>query len=87
MDLEVYAILDCKLSAFARPFFVQNDAVAMRAFGDAVMEKGSPYNAHPEDYVLYRLARFSSETGDFLDVGLRSLAKGTDFFDGLKEVK
>lgn len=87
MIFQVYSIFDMKLGSYARPFFVQNDAVAMRAFGDEVQSSESQFGKHPEDYCLYRLCAFNMETGEFGDFEMRSIAKAVDFFAAMQEVK
>lgn len=59
MISQVYSVLDTKADAFAPPFFVHRDEVAVRAFRDAVLDPQHPMSRHPEDYKLYRIGTFS----------------------------
>lgn len=59
----VYSVRDLKAAAFAPPFFLGRDEVALRTFSDALKDPSHPMAAHPEDYHLYRLGEFDDSTG------------------------
>ena len=54
MKLNAYTVFDKAAGAYTRPFFMQSDAQAIRAFGDDAVRADSPVAAHPEDYSLAR---------------------------------
>jgi len=68
MIYNMYSVYDIKAEAYAPPFFLARDEVAKRTFLDAMSDPGHPMAAHPEDYVLYRLADFDDETGTVASV-------------------
>lgn len=59
----IYSVFDRKAEAYALPFFLQRDEVAIRSFRDAVMDPKHPMAAHAEDYALYRLGSFNDSDG------------------------
>lgn len=63
MILHMYSILDLKGVAFATPFFMHTDGIAIRSFQDALGDPKSELARHPEDYVLYRLGDFNDQRG------------------------
>jgi len=79
MDMTVFGILDMKLGAFMKPFFMPNDGVAVRAFSEFATAADSEISKHPEDYCLYALGKFNAEKGVFYDLELRSLCCAADF--------
>lgn len=62
MKLPVYAIRDVR-STFTGLTVDTNDATAVRNFAHAVMQVGSIMNSHPQDFSLYRLGEFDTDTG------------------------
>jgi len=79
MILQVFAIYDMKMGAYLRPFYMNNEAVAMRAFGEYCTAEDSQIKMHPHDYCLYSLGYFDSERGDFFDMEKKSLCGAVDF--------
>lgn len=73
-----YAIFDSCSKAFLPPFFLRNDAQAIRAFSDCVNSKNHQFNEHPEDYTLFLMGTFCDSTGEFLSnsPGPRNLGGG-----------
>ncbi len=62
MRMEMFSIFDLKSLAFVTPFFLNNTAMALRAFNDCATDKNHMFNKHPEDYVLYRIGAFDDAT-------------------------
>lgn len=62
MKLPVYAVRDLR-SSFTGLTVDTNDATAARNFAHAVMQVGSIMHSHSQDFSLYRLAEFDTETG------------------------
>lgn len=62
MKLPVYAVRDVR-STFTGLTIDTNDATAARNFSHAVMQVGSIMNSHPQDFSLYRLGEFDTDTG------------------------
>lgn len=63
MIYRIYSVRDLKAAAYAPPFFLGRDEVALRTFRDALRDPTHPMTKHPEDYVLYFLGEFDDETG------------------------
>lgn len=59
----VFAVYDSKALAYLQPFFSESVGSAVRAFGDAANESGSPLSKHPGDYQLYEIGTFDNLTG------------------------
>lgn len=65
MIYRCYAVRDLKAAAFAPPFFIQVDAVAIRTFADAQNDPSHPMSRHPADYELFHIGEFDDESGIF----------------------
>jgi hypothetical protein len=65
MRLELVAIHDSALGAFARPAFVPSVGVAVRGFTDEVNRSDGEIGKHPSDYTLYHLGSFDDENARF----------------------
>lgn len=61
----VFSVLDKKAGAYLQPFFLPNEAVAVRAISDCVKDADHNFGRHPSDYVLVRHGTFDSSTGRF----------------------
>lgn len=66
MKLGIYAVQDRKAGTFARPFTIQNDAMAVRAFVAAKQDPSSELSKYPEDFALYYLGTFDDDTGTII---------------------
>ncbi len=85
----LYCLRDNKIGEFNAPCVFANDAAAMRAFGDMVInDKQSLVSLHPEDFTLEFIGLFNPDLGllvqsvpDVPDSMPRTLAKGTDFMN------
>lgn len=62
MKTRVFSIFDAKAAVFGVPFFVHNDAMAVRLFSDLVNDPKSMVARHPEDYSLYFVGTFEDDT-------------------------
>lgn len=58
----IYAIRDAK-TGFLTPTVDINDQSASRNFAHASMQTNSLFCTHPQDYDLYRLGTYDSESG------------------------
>lgn len=66
--MKIYAVLDNKAKTFNAPFFQPNQVAAVRAFNMEV-NRADPLNAihqHPEDFDLYYIGDYNTETGQLL---------------------
>lgn len=65
MILGVYSIYDEKADYFNNPIFCPTEAVVLRDFGDTVNDSGCIVGKHPEDFRLYNLGTFDTQTAKF----------------------
>ena len=82
MKLNVYSVKDVKV-AFLQPFFMQNNALAHRAFVSTINTPGNPIAQYPQDHELWHIGTFDDETGLLTPCKPQLLFLGSD----LKEVK
>lgn len=59
----MFGLFDSKAAVYGTPFFMPNQAMAMRGFGDMVNDNRSMVAKHPEDFTLYMLGEFDDNTG------------------------
>lgn len=62
MDYGIYSILDAK-TGFLSVSLDQNDASAQRNFAHACKRTDSLFFTHPNDYDLYKVGKFNSDSG------------------------
>lgn len=74
MKLNIYAVFDSKAAAYASPFFMQRDTMALRAFTDLTNDRQSSINKHPEDYSLWKIGSYDDDTGLVESCKLHSIA-------------
>jgi len=67
MQLHIYSIFDAKASAYLPPFYLHNDAMAVRVFADCVNSEQHAFSKHPEDYTLFHLGIFDDSNGKLTD--------------------
>lgn len=84
-EIQVVAVRDSAMDAFARPFFVPTTALAVRSFSDEVNRQAADnqMHVHPEDFELVHLATFNEETGEFVNLQHRVLIRGKDAVKGV----
>ena len=64
MKLKIYSIKDTKVG-FMQPFYQANQAVAIRAFNNAVNAKEiNNINQNADDMELWELGEFDDQTGE-----------------------
>lgn len=86
MILKVFAARDMKAEAFLQPYYSPNVGSAVRAFGDACNEANSPFNKHPNDYVLYEIATYDDNTAEFASLTpIKMLGCAADFIQEKKQ--
>jgi hypothetical protein len=67
MRLKIFAVRDRATVQFSTPMFLVSEGQAIRSFTDEVNrnEKDSQLYAHPDDFDLYWMGDFDSDTGIF----------------------
>ena len=73
MILNIYAIRDIKTDAYLKPFFVQNDEVAIRAISTSLHEV-SELSQHASDYQVFCLGTYDDNAGTMDSVKPRHVA-------------
>lgn len=63
MIMKVYSMLDATAKAYGAPLAFVSDAVAERTAKALLMQNDSDMAKFPEDYSLWCIGEFSSETG------------------------
>lgn len=63
--LVVVSVRDRAADAFMNPFVVPSLGMAIRSFSDEVNNPQGQMFAHPDDYDLYVLGMFDSDSGKF----------------------
>lgn len=81
----VYAVFDKKVGAYAQPFFVTHEQVALRSFAAACQDKDLTIGKFPEDYALYQVGVFDDASAS-LTPDLRFVAEAAAAASTLKEV-
>lgn len=87
MKFGVYCMRDVK-AGFMSPTISENDPIAARAFGDAVLRSDSVLLNYASDFALYRMGDFDSNSGRITPLDVPVLViQATDILAGQKEVK
>ncbi len=60
----MFVIYDSKANAYMQPWFLTNEPMAMRAFGDLINDPESNAGKHPEDYTLFKIGTFNDTTAE-----------------------
>ncbi len=65
---KIFSVYDSKVEAYLQPFFLNNNATAIRAITDCLSDSSHTFARHPQDYVLFDLGTFndSSATWELL---------------------
>lgn len=61
--MNIYSVFDKKAGVYNVPFFLQNNALAVRAFADLVNHDDSMISRFPEDFALYNIGSYDDKTG------------------------
>lgn len=62
MKLSAYSLRDTKAEVFAAPFFVPNDAIAIRLLSQLVTDTRNDLGKYPQDFMLYRIGTYDTES-------------------------
>lgn len=66
MEFELYVIYDACENRYSSPVCNSNDATAMRALANEAMREGNLWNSHPQDFTLYNIGTYYSNTGEII---------------------
>ncbi len=65
MKLKIFTVYDTKAMAYLPPFFLPNELMAKRVFGDMADDVTHQFGKHPEDYSLYEMGNFDDANAKF----------------------
>lgn len=80
MKFPIYAVRD-SLLGFSAPIIRDNDAVASRAFEFDCNRDNSPYRTHSEQFQLYHIGEYDTDTGDLCSSSPVLIASACDFIE------
>lgn len=87
MNHMVFSIYDAKAEAFLPPLFFKTQGIAWRAFRDCVNDAGHAFNAHPEDYSLFRLGVWEDNSAAYIaEPQPVSIVTGLELVDTMETV-
>mgnify|MGYP000518399210 CR=1 FL=1 len=75
MKLICCSIYDKAVGAYMRPFFMQSEGQALRAFMDDLLSPDSVIAKHPEDYALFVVGKFFDNTGEVMPCEPRCIGR------------
>lgn len=81
MILGMYSVRDRASVSFGNPMFIPSRGQALRSFSDEVnrVDANNILNTHPEDFDLFYLGDFDTNTGQFASlVNPEQIAVGKD---------
>lgn len=80
MKQQIFAVRDIKANTFFTPNFQHSKGEAIRAFADAVNndEKNNLLNTHPEDFEMYHLGEYDTDTGKITPIDPSQLITATE---------
>lgn len=70
MKFAVCSILDKVSGEYSQPFYSPNQQTAQREFVRLVRDPASTIHAFPEDYRLFEVAEFDTETGCMAELSI-----------------
>lgn len=85
MILQIFCVRDRATDQYGNPMFLVSSGQAIRSFSDEInrADAQNQLNTHPEDFDLYHLGQFNTDSGVFDTHTPRQIAVGKD----LKVVK
>ena len=86
MRMNVYTIFDVASGAYLRPWFVQADGQALRAFSDLCTDATHEIGKHPEDYSLFRIGTFDDNKGQLVGEAPECLATALEMVAASRRV-
>lgn len=73
MVLNAYSLYDSKAVLYSQPWFLINDAFAIRAVVQLAREPGTSIHDYPTDFSLFHLGTFDDTLGGLTSVNPRNL--------------
>lgn len=66
MILRAYTVFDNAIGEFRAPFFLHQDAEAIRAFKNMANDPTSLIGSNPNDFRLYYAGEYDTSTGEYI---------------------
>lgn len=63
MMMRIFSVYDSKANAYGSPFFMPNQAMALRSFAAAALDKNSGIGQFPTDFTLFEIGTFDDSGG------------------------
>lgn len=80
MQVKVFSLYDSKAKTFGPPFFYQERGQAIRELKDVVETGQGMIGKHPDDFVMYQIAEYSDQIGEFINTNPHELiSMASDF--------
>lgn len=76
--MKMYAIRDRATDQYLQPMFLLAHGQAIRTFSDDINKADSPAGQHPEDYDLYYIGTYDTDTGKVEENEPQQIAIGKD---------
>ena len=76
MNLGIFTVYDQKAKAYLPPFFLPEEDMAIRVFGDCCNDRDHQFGRHPEDYHLFGIGHFDDCKGTINETSPQLVASG-----------
>jgi len=78
MKHKIFTVYDSKAKAYITPFFLHEDGMALRVFGDCINDTTHQFGKHPEDYTLFEIGTWEDQKAKFSGTITKALANGIE---------
>ena len=65
MKMGIYCVYDSAAEFYNKPFYMQNQAVALRMASDLRNDPETEPGKHPHDFAMFEMGHFDGQTGEF----------------------
>lgn len=76
--MNLYTVKDLASETYLKPFAMLTDRDAKDGFAHVINEEETPYNKHPQDYILMSLGMFDERTGLLQVSDPKNIARAID---------
>lgn len=83
---QLFSVLDSKANNYLPPFASLNEATASRQFSSAVQQEGHEFNQHAEDFTLWLLGEFDTESASLRSQTPKLIASASELIQHLNLV-
>jgi len=78
-----FSVYDDKAGVFSPPFFMVNKALAIRFFGELVLDVKTAIAKHPSDFKLFYVGTFNEQAGELSGLKPDFLCTASDMTQGV----